>query len=78
MARQLRTIAQVVEERPYATARWLRRCVSERRFPHHKVRGRVLVDLVDLDRYVESCRIEPPTPRRLRAVPKESRRKETG
>jgi hypothetical protein len=66
--RQLRTLAQVVEERPCTTERWLRRCISERRFAFYKARGRVFIDLVELDAYLESCRVEPPRPSRLRAV----------
>ena len=68
MARQLRTLAQVAEERPFASERWLRRCISERRFAHHKIGGRVLVDLNDLDEYLEHCRVESPRTSRLRSV----------
>lgn len=58
MTRQLRTIPQVVAERPWTTVRWLRRMVYEKRIPYHKVRGRVLIDLEDLDRLAEEGRIE--------------------
>jgi hypothetical protein len=40
----------------WATTRWLRRQVFERKLTHYKVSGRVLVDLDDLDRYVQAGR----------------------
>jgi hypothetical protein len=45
------------------TVRDLRRLVYERRIPYYKLdpgrSGRVLIDLDDLDRFVEESRIEP-------------------
>jgi hypothetical protein len=38
--------------------RWLRRQVYERKLAYHKVGGRVLIDLHDLDRLAEAGRIE--------------------
>jgi hypothetical protein len=67
VARELRTIKQIVVERPYATERWLRRCVAERRFPHYKLAGKIFIDLDELDAYMETGRIEPPA-RRMRVV----------
>jgi excisionase family DNA binding protein len=40
------------------TERWLRRLVYERRVPFHKVGGRLLFDLEDLDKLAESGRVE--------------------
>lgn len=40
----------------WANTRWLRRQVYERGLPCHKVAGRVLIDLNDLDRLVEQGR----------------------
>jgi len=78
MARRLRTVKMAGAEPGYEpfTERYLRRLVSERRLPFFKTKGRVLVDLDDLDRYVESCRIEPP--RELRSVGSEMSRPLTG
>ncbi len=56
----LRTIPQAIEERPYITERWMRRLVYESRIPYFKVGGRVLVDLTDIDAYVNRGRIDPP------------------
>lgn len=39
--------------------RWLRRLVYERRIPYHKVGGKVLLALEDLDALVENGRVEP-------------------
>jgi hypothetical protein len=58
MTRQLVPLTDVPSHRPWATVRWLRRQVGERRLPHHKVNGRVLIDLVDLDAYAEAGRRE--------------------
>jgi hypothetical protein len=53
---QLATIRQVMEQRPYVTERWLRRLRAERRVTTFSAGGRVLFDLNDLDRYIESTR----------------------
>ncbi len=60
MARQLVTLPQAVEARPWLSERWLRRLVAERRVPFHKMPGssRLLFDLADLDRLVEDGRVE--------------------
>jgi excisionase family DNA binding protein len=43
----------------WVTARFLRRLVQERRLPFHKPRGRIFIDLNDLDTFVEQGRVEP-------------------
>jgi len=43
----------------WATTRWLRRQVAERRIPFHKVGRKVLLDLDDIDRLVDGGRVEP-------------------
>ncbi len=59
VAARLRTVTQLLEERPALRTngsnpeRWLRRLIYERRIPYHKVRGRVLVDLADVDAFLE-------------------------
>jgi hypothetical protein len=58
MSRQLVTLRQAVEQRPWLTERWLRRLVLERRVPFHKVGGKVLFDLADLDNLAEHGRVE--------------------
>lgn len=64
MNRQLRTLAQVLEERPWTTEPHLRRLVKERRVPFHKAGGKLLFDLADIDAYAERGRVEPPEMRR--------------
>ncbi|MBK9180968.1 MAG: DNA-binding protein [Acidimicrobiales bacterium] len=64
--RQLVTIPQAVEARPWLTERYLRRLVAERRLPYHKVAGRLLFDLADLDAHAEEHRVEPAPRGRLR------------
>ncbi len=59
MSRDLRSLPQAEEARQWATERYLRRLIAERRIPFHKVGGRVLVDLDDLDAYAEAGRVEP-------------------
>jgi excisionase family DNA binding protein len=54
---RLRTVAQAAEERPWLTERYLRRLIYERRIEYFKVGGRVLVDLDQLDRFVEAHRV---------------------
>jgi len=60
--RQLVPLREVPEHRPWASERLLRRLVYERRIPFHKLGngrcGRVLIDLSDLDTYVERGRVE--------------------
>jgi hypothetical protein len=58
MSRQLVTLQQAVEQRPWLTERWLRRLVYERRVPFHKVGNRLVFDLADLDALVERGRVE--------------------
>ena len=51
-----------VPEQPgyeWATERLLRRLVYERRIPFAKPANRVLIDLNDLDAFVEDTRVEP-------------------
>lgn len=56
-------LVEVPRHRPWATVRYLRRLVYERRIPYVKLSagrgGRVLIDLDDLDRFVEEQRVEP-------------------
>jgi hypothetical protein len=65
MSRQLVTLRQAVEARPWLSERLVRRLVAERRVPFHKVASRLLFDLADLDAFAESGRVEPPTVRHL-------------
>lgn len=57
--RQLVPLVNVPEHRPWVTVRWLRRAVYEETIPFHKVGGRVLIDLADLDALAEAGRHEP-------------------
>jgi len=57
-SRQLATLVQVVEARPWLTERWLRRLVAERRVAYHKCGGRLLFDLADIDALAEGGRVE--------------------
>jgi len=56
--RQLATFRQTIEARPWLNDRWLRRIVSERRVSFHKVGGRLLFDLRDIDALAEAGRVE--------------------
>jgi hypothetical protein len=60
--RQLVPIGEVPEHRPWATVRYVRRLVYERRIPFHKLgdsrSARVFIDLADLDRYMEATRVD--------------------
>lgn len=56
--RQLVPLNKVPALRPWTTERWLRRAVHERRFPFHKVDGKVLIDLDVLDAYAEAGRVD--------------------
>ena len=60
MTRRLVRLISVEKEPGYAwaTTRWLRRQVAERRVPYHKCRGKILLDLGDLDAMAEGGRIE--------------------
>lgn len=79
MTRQLVTIAQAAQARPWATERYLRRLISERRIPFHKVAGgrggRVLLDLADIDALAERGRVEVAPPLRSVAPAKPARRR---
>ena len=57
--RELVTIPQAIEARPWLTERYLRRLVHERRVAFHKVGARLLFDLADLDQLAEAGRREP-------------------
>lgn len=65
MTRQLFTLADAVHEREWTKSagkdptRWLRRLIEERRLPFHKVAGRVLIDIADLDALADRGRREP-------------------
>jgi hypothetical protein len=60
--RQLVPIGEVTQHRPWATVRYVRRLVHERRLPYFKFgdsrSSPVYIDLDDLDRYVEHARVE--------------------
>ena len=60
--RQLVPLPEAHEHRDWATPRYLRRLVHERRIPFHKTgdsrSSRVFVDLDDLDRFMETSRVE--------------------
>jgi transcriptional regulator with XRE-family HTH domain len=58
MVRDLVPLTKVPNHRPWVTVRWLRRATYERRLPFHRVGGKVLVDLTDLDRMAEAGRVE--------------------
>ena len=52
------TLVQLIEQRPFLTERWIRRLVNERRIPFHKCGGKLVFDLVEIDKWVESGRVE--------------------
>ena len=56
--RQLVTLEQAHEARPCLSVRMLRRLVAEKRVPYFKPAGRVLFDLIELDAWIESGRVE--------------------
>jgi excisionase family DNA binding protein len=58
-ARDLVLLTDVPALRPLWTLRHLRRVVDERRVPFYRFRKRVMLDLQDLDEYVERQRVEP-------------------
>ena len=57
--RELRTLSQAAQERPFLTLRWLRQLVAEHRIPSYKLGGKVLVDLAELDAFIEASRRGP-------------------
>lgn len=68
-ADRLRTISQVLVERPFLTERWLRRARAERRLTTFVAAGRVLFSLDEIDSHVEATKVEavrrhPSTPTR--------------
>ena len=48
----------------WASERYLRRAVAERRIPFHKIANRVWFDVEDLNAHAEAARVEPPQLRR--------------
>jgi excisionase family DNA binding protein len=58
--RELVPLVEISRHRRWCSVRYARRLVAERRIPFHKVGGRVLLDLADLDFYAEAGRVEPP------------------
>lgn len=56
--RQLTPLSKVPEHRGWVTERYLRRLVAEHRVPYFKAGGKVLIDLADLDAFVEAGRVE--------------------
>jgi excisionase family DNA binding protein len=68
VTRQLVALKDVPKVRAWATERYLRRIVSERKIAHHKIGRRVFLDLDDVDRFAESGRVEAVKPTRLRAI----------
>ena len=66
MSRRLVLLTDAHQERPWATPRYLRRLVAQRSVPFFKLRGRIWIDLADLDTFAEAARVEPPVARRDR------------
>jgi excisionase family DNA binding protein len=58
MARSLVTLTQAERERPWATRRYLRRLIAEKRIGYFKPGGTILVDLDELDAWAEAGRVE--------------------
>jgi excisionase family DNA binding protein len=56
--RQVVTLKQALEARPFLTERHLRRLVAERRMPFYKLGGKLLFDLDEIDNLVDACRFE--------------------
>jgi len=65
VSRRLVTLPQALEQRPWLTEPFLRRLVKEKRVAYHKLGGRLLFDLGDLDELAERGRVEPPAPLRI-------------
>lgn len=63
--RQLVFLKQAHEHRAWATERFVRTLITNGLIARHKVAGRVLVDLAELDELAERGRVEPPV---LRSV----------
>lgn len=61
--RQLVPLKEVPQHRPWTNERYLRRLVSERRIPFHKMgaerQSPVFIDLDDIDVFAESMRVDP-------------------
>jgi excisionase family DNA binding protein len=70
VTRQLIPLLEVPQHRPWASVRWLRRLVAERKIPYYNpTGGKVLIALEDLDDFAERGRVEPAgSTTRLRAV----------
>jgi hypothetical protein len=58
--RNLVPLIDVPKHRPWTNVRWLRRAVYEHRLPYHKVIGKVLIDLDDIDAFAEHGRVDGP------------------
>ncbi len=63
MSRELVSPRDASSHRGWATERFVRRLIAERRIAFHHVGRRVYVDLADLDEFAERGRVEPPAPR---------------
>jgi excisionase family DNA binding protein len=59
MSRSLVFLKQAHEHRPWATERFLRTLIANGQIARHRVGGRVLVDLDELDELAERGRVEP-------------------
>jgi excisionase family DNA binding protein len=46
-------------ERLGVTERFIRRLVEERRIPFHKIGKLVRFDPLEVDRWIDTCRVEP-------------------
>lgn len=58
-ARNLVPLTEVPTLRPWATIRWLRGLISQRRIPYYNpTGGRVLIDLAELDAFAERGRVD--------------------
>ncbi len=77
MTRHLLTLRQTSEARSWFTERYGRRLVASRQIPHHKIGGKVFVDLADVDEYAERCRVDSVQPSGLIERPHLRRREET-
>jgi excisionase family DNA binding protein len=58
MKRELVPLKEATLLRPWLSERFARRLVAERRIAFHRVGGRILFDLRDLDDFAEAGRIE--------------------
>jgi excisionase family DNA binding protein len=56
--RDLVSLKEATHLRPWLTERYGRRLIAERRVPFHRVGGKILFDLQDLDDLAESGRVE--------------------